>query len=252
MKPRAFTLIELLVVIAIIALLMSILMPALSAVREQGRQQSCASRIRQQVVASIMYAQDNNATLALPKTPGSWMHDLAINTVDYMMANGMTREMFYCPSNAVEQKYMDYFWEFTTEWDGARWVNPTDNSFILSSYLYVLQTTQGNRPALRNNENKTGPKRWCKTINDKQSATMELCLDAIPSQDKAGAKDGRTFTEIGGGGIWTKYQLYEQANHIKNSDEPRGGNIGFLDGHIEWRRFDDMEDRIGATTHYWW
>ena len=42
-----FTLIELLVVISIIALLLSILMPALSRVKEQGRRVVCASEVRQ-------------------------------------------------------------------------------------------------------------------------------------------------------------------------------------------------------------
>jgi prepilin-type N-terminal cleavage/methylation domain-containing protein/prepilin-type processing-associated H-X9-DG protein len=252
MKSRAFTLIELLVVIAIIAILMSILMPALKAVREQGRQQSCASRIRQQVLASIMYTDDNNGTLPLPKTRGNWMHDLAINTVNYMMKNGMTRAMFYCPSNGIDQRYTEYFWEFTTKWDGAAWVNPTETSFIISGYNYILQTTHDDRPPIRNNENKTGPKKWCKTIREKQLATMELCIDATPSQKKAGAKHGLTFGEVTEGGIWSKYQIFEQANHLKTDEEPRGGNIGFLDGHLEWRRFEDMEDRYGDTTQYWW
>ncbi len=55
---HGFTLIELLVVIAIIALLMSILMPALQRVREHGRRQSCGSQIRQHCMAFIMYADD--------------------------------------------------------------------------------------------------------------------------------------------------------------------------------------------------
>ncbi len=43
---KGFTLIELLVVIAIIALLMSILMPALSRVRKQAQSIACMSRIK--------------------------------------------------------------------------------------------------------------------------------------------------------------------------------------------------------------
>lgn len=252
LRRRAFTLIELLVVIAIIAVLMGLLMPSLRAAREQARQQSCASRLRQQVLASTMYAHDNRGTLPLPSTRGNWLHDLALNTVLYMMKSGMTREMFYCPSNEIDQKYNDFFWEFTTPWDGSKFVNPTDSSFIIAGYNYLFQTTRGDRPAIKNNENKTGPKRWCSTINERQSAARELCVDAVPGQKKVGTKYGYTFAEVAGGGIWSQHQVYEQANHLKTGQEPRGSNIGFLDGHVQWRRFSDMESRYGDTTEYWW
>lgn len=57
---KAFTLIELLVVIAVIAVLMGILMPALQKARRQARMVICKNNLRQYVLASRMYIDDND------------------------------------------------------------------------------------------------------------------------------------------------------------------------------------------------
>ena len=59
-KKKAFTLIELLVVISIIALLLSILMPALSKVKEKAKKIVCASGLHQVHIALNAYAADYN------------------------------------------------------------------------------------------------------------------------------------------------------------------------------------------------
>lgn len=56
----AFTLIELLVVISIIAILMAIMMPALSRAREQAKTITCSSRLKDIGAAFNFYAMDNN------------------------------------------------------------------------------------------------------------------------------------------------------------------------------------------------
>ena len=62
-RRRGFTLIELLVVIAIIAVLMAILMPALTRVKKQARSAACLAQIKQWGLYFSMYAQDNNQRL---------------------------------------------------------------------------------------------------------------------------------------------------------------------------------------------
>ena len=55
---KGFTLIELLVVIAVIAILMAILMPSLLRIKEQAREISCRSNLRQYGIAQAIYLDD--------------------------------------------------------------------------------------------------------------------------------------------------------------------------------------------------
>ena len=73
-----FTLIELLIVIAIIALLISILLPALSRSREIGRRTVCGSNLRQTGIAMLNYAQDFDSWLPAKGRAGTPVMDLAL------------------------------------------------------------------------------------------------------------------------------------------------------------------------------
>ena len=57
---QGFTLVELLVVVAIVAILASLLLPALSRAKERGRRAVCLSNLSQILKACTMYAMDND------------------------------------------------------------------------------------------------------------------------------------------------------------------------------------------------
>ncbi len=94
-KKNGFTLVELLVVISIIALLLAILVPALSKAREQGKALVCQTNMKGLVVSWMVYAENNN-----DKICGAFTY----NVGNFIQQWGHPWDWVWSPWNAVEDK----------------------------------------------------------------------------------------------------------------------------------------------------
>lgn len=266
-KQKAFTLVELLVVIAIIALLMSILVPALRKARDQAMRAVCGNNVKNIVMGLIMYA-DNNRN-KLPPATGGWLWDHDRNMVTAIMKpmglrweeacetqaewnqrGGDMRapDVFYCPANTTQKRNRQQCWDY--HHPGGGWSN-----YRVLGYFFLFNNTQGNRgksalPA------GAEPWNWVSTIDVRQAAKVELITDVtmsdVDAYPVAQYPNGNFASIITGSGQGSYTGQTDTTSHLKSAKEAWGGNMGFVDGHVDWRPFNEMIRRYKTGPVNWW
>ena len=147
-RKKGFTLIELLVVIAIIALLMSILMPALQRVKKQARLSACLANLRQWGLLFAMYCDDNDGFFFTGEINGSrasagsgefWRETMRPYTKSF------TKKMWLCPQAAKQQPGGGIP---QSNWAYTAWENGSDvGSYGLNGWMLNIKASKesGNR-----------------------------------------------------------------------------------------------------------
>ena len=256
-----FTLIELLVVIAILALLFGILMPVLRIAREQGRRSVCGQNEKNMALGLIMYGNDYDGKLPQNQVD-RWLFDVSYWTTDILMRSGaFDRHTFYCPSYPGRDRII--FWRYgenlpggTTE--GYPKPEPTDDArrkdyHRIIGYFWLIDYLDGRREKPMTPEGGQS-KDWVRSLIDTKAppAMVEMIVDSTCST--SGDRQNADFTAATGG-VMQRWGLYDRTNHIKGT-KCTGTNVAFVDGHVEWRHFNDMECRWPFQTYanpsFWW
>jgi prepilin-type N-terminal cleavage/methylation domain-containing protein/prepilin-type processing-associated H-X9-DG protein len=252
-RKGGFTLIELLVVIAIIAILAALLLPALAKAKRQALKTYCLNNEHQQCLALTMYGNENREFLP-DGSSGYWAWDTAYSLEGFLTNNGTTYKTWYDPG--VEPRFGDA--DFLALWNFA-------GSYGVVGYALTLFGT----PSYGGD----GPWHFGTNTNQKLGITSvqdggntlpvvisqrplvgcaTLCVDpgAPPAVDTGyaalnAAELAYNWTDVEGG-----YPIHHEAPHLVSPSAgsiPEGGNVGMLDGHVEWRRFQLMLPRAGGN-----
>jgi prepilin-type N-terminal cleavage/methylation domain-containing protein/prepilin-type processing-associated H-X9-DG protein len=232
-SKAAFTLIELLVVIAIIAILAAILLPVLSKAAEKARITQCKSNEHQLSLATIMYGNDNQDKLPDCQNLGVWVWDMSAYVMSNLLQTASRQDMFYCPNeyylfNSATPNAWQAFSQSSTPPQpyvvtGYFWLYP--NSHAWSAFSYYTNVTRLNTP-------KPGT----------SIAGTEIITDATLYLNGLG---GRYYVNIAAAGG----SVVRTAHLTGNGGVPAGGNIMFLDGHVDWRKFQQMTNIAPAGGH---
>lgn len=269
---KAFTLIELLVVIAIIAMLLAILGPALSSAKELANRVIDKNNIRQQCLGTILYSEQNNGTVPDAGASGWWLWDMSFWATNQISEySGIDYNVYFCPSNKIKKAEDARYWQYTWTAASTSPVQHQDESLLNETqqkghyrvlpYIYLFDRfdpTSGAsvmEPLLETGEDAT----WISKLTAlKNTGSRIMIMDAVISEG-----NDWNFAEIMAGGAPGKYGIPDSSNHFSrqmvtsangtaSGKKPSGANIGFADGHCEWRNFDKMKHRYTMQMWFWW
>jgi hypothetical protein len=134
----------------------------------------------------------------------------------------------------------------------AQWIHVAGYTFAFSGSNCVLLASAQNKtmqPEKSANPNPFLPPVY-QNVSDRELFTdCTICSSVtVPSTPKTARYSwpNITYTEVQGG-----FYLKHLSPHL-NGVFPSGGNIGFKDGHVTWRKFDDMSQQAGGGQGFWW
>ena len=240
-----FTLIELLVVIAIIAILAALLLPALSRAKDKAIRTACKNNLKQMNIAFSIYANDNREFLPSGGVKGNWEWDLPWDPGYTMLNSGILWKTFYDPGTAGR---------FTEQNNKELWENFAPGVFHVIDYALTLSDLQNLNPTNINTKMIPQPIVNGLLTLPPQSPTDRV-LDACATLRTSGmvnadgtAGPGSPWSDIQGG-----YSVHHTSPHLGGGN-PAGANVGFLDTHVEWRKFKQLREATnpGASPQFWW